>query len=428
MVTACLIEIDTLMYSMPQTRCRRSSVPQKPVSIVFLFMIFNCLVADPPAVANDPPDTHGTTAWRIGMSAAFSGPAQELGRAMRTGIEAQLDAVNANGGVHGRPLQLIALDDAYEPSQTAPNMRRLIDEHQVLAVIGNVGTPTAAVAVPIAAEKRIPLFGAFTGAGLLRQTPPDRYVINFRASYAQETAEMIRVLTEEMNIRPREIGFFTQNDAYGDAGWQGAVKALKDIGYPNPEQLPHGRYTRNTVDIEDGLSRLLDPHESVRAVIMVGAYKPCAKFIRMARKYDFNPVFLNVSFVGSSALVNELGNDGEGVIITQVVPTPNGNTEAAIEFQNTVPPAKQNFVSFEGFLVAKAFVESLRFAGPSATSEDLIDVLESGRPIDLGMECEHRLSPQQHQFSHRIWTTVIRDGQLMLLTEQSEKKNRGKGQ
>lgn len=148
----------------------------------------------------------------IGMSAAFSGPAKALGLGMRHGIETYFDRVNANGGVDGRTLKLVARDDAYEPRRTAPNMRTLA-QSGVFAVIGNVGTPTAAVAVPIINVLKLPMFGAFTGAGLLRKDPPDRYVWNFRASYAEETAEMVHGLIDVLGLSPQQIGFFTQNDA-----------------------------------------------------------------------------------------------------------------------------------------------------------------------------------------------------------------------
>ena len=355
--------------------------------------------------------------WKIGMSAAFSGPAQALGNGMRIGIEACFENINSQGGIHGRPLELIALDDSYEPSKTAPNMRRLIDEHDVMCVIGNVGTPTAAVAVPIANEKQVLLFGAFTGAGLLRNQPPDRYVINYRASYAEETARMVLGLVQELGIKPEEIGFFTQNDAYGDAGWLGAVAALRKAGFADAEHLPHGRYQRNTTDVEDGLSRLMDPRHSIKAVIMVGAYKPCARFIRLARVHGFHPLFLNVSFVGSESLVAELGRWGDGVIVTQVVPTPRGDTDAAGEFRRLVATNQQSLVSFEGFLVAKAFTQGLTIAGPNATVEDLIDVFESGDPIDLGIGRTHRLSQHEHQLSHEIWPTMIRDRRLVPLDD-----------
>ncbi|MCA9517612.1 MAG: ABC transporter substrate-binding protein [Myxococcales bacterium] len=378
------------------------------------------LAAAAPGDANAADPAPAASPWRIGMSAAFSGPAEALGAGMRDGVLAYFAAVNARGGVHGRPLELVARDDAYEPARTAPNMRALADEDHVFAVIGNVGTPTAAVAVPIADEKHLPLFGAFTGAGLLRKSPPDRYVVNFRASYAEETAEMVRGLVTELGIRPEQIGFFTQNDAYGDAGWKGAVAALERLGYADAANLPHGRYPRNTVDVEAGLAELLDPRVDVRAVIMVGAYKPCARFIQLAKAYDFAPYFLNVSFVGSDALAGTLGADGDGVVITQVVPLPDGDTAAARELQATVPAEKRNFVTFEGFLAAKAFVAALERAGADATPESFLDAVESGAPFDLGLGVEHRLSKAEHQFSHRVWPTVIRGGRFVALARWTD--------
>lgn len=366
------------------------------------------------------PGPRSAEPYQIGMSAAFQGPAEALGNGMRTGIEAYFEFINRRGGVHGHPLKLIAIDDSYEPSRTAPNMRTLIDDHHVLCVIGNVGTPTAAVAVPIANEKRVPMFGAFTGAGLLRKQPPDRYVINYRASYAEEIEQMILGLTKDLGIAPSEIGFFTQNDAYGDAGWSGGIRALKSIGFEEAEFLPHGRYERNSLNVEDGLSRLMDPRESVKAVLMIGAYKPCAKFIRTARSLGFDPLFLNVSFVGSEALIDEMGTWGEGVIITQVVPAFDGQTPAAVEFCSLLSAPDRSLVSFEGFLVAKACVAGLELAGDGVTREGFVDAFERGNPIDLGLGNSHRLSPMEHQLSHQVWPTQVRDGQLVPLTSWND--------
>lgn len=390
-------------------------VAMKKFSFLAGLMISCCPLPAEAQSITPPEDQWLSKPWRMGMSAPFSGPASALGTGMREGVEGYFRYVNEHGGIHGRPLELIALDDAYEPVRTAPNMRQLADEKQVFAVIGNVGTPTAAVSVPIANDKKLPLFGAYTGAGILRRNPPDRYVINYRASYAEETAEMVRGLVEELHLQPDQIGFFTQNDAYGDAGWKGAIAALKKLGYSDAESLPHGRYARNTIDIEDGLSRLLDPRFNVRAIIMVGTYRPCARFIQLAKQNGFNPLFLNVSFVGSEALQKQLGDNGEGVVITQVVPLPEGDSDAAREFQSTIELEKRNFISFEGFLAAKALVSAIERAGPNATSETVVDAIESGTPFDLGLGVEHHLSPSEHQFSHQVWPTVIRSGRFQPL-------------
>lgn len=355
---------------------------------------------------------------KVGMSTVLSGPAQGLGQGVRTGIEAYFARVNKSGGIAGRRIELIALDDQYEPSKAAPNVRHLIDDEHVLAVVGNVGTPTAVVTVPIVNEKKVPLFGAFTGAGVLRKNPPDRYVFNVRASYGDETAEMVRGLLEDRRLKPTDIAFFTQDDAYGDAGYAGAARALEARGFQNAERLPHGRYTRNTLDVEDALARLLDPRVHPKAVIMVGTYKPCAKFIRLARKNGLKAVFANVSFVGSAELMKELGSDADGVVITQVVPHWSSDLPILSEYKEA--GLEPSFVSLEGFLVGRAFTEVLRGAGPNPTPESFVHSAESGRAFDIGLGAPQALSSSRHGFSSRVWPTVIRQGTFRGFTDWKE--------
>lgn len=198
--------------------------------------------------------------------------------------------------------------------------------------IGNVGTPTAIVTVPIANEKKILLFGAFTGAGVLRKSPPERYIMNYRASYVEETSAMINGLLKS-GIKPEEIAFFTQNDGYGDAGYKGALAALKKTGYAKAESLAHGRYPRNSLNVEEGLSDILDADVEPKAVIMVGAYNPCAKFIELAKEELPDALFLNVSFFGSVPLLKKLGDNSENVIVTQVVPHYNDDLPGLKEYR-----------------------------------------------------------------------------------------------
>lgn len=353
----------------------------------------------------------------VGMSTALSGPAQGLGRGMRAGVEAYFARVNRAGGIDGRKLELVALDDQYEPSRAGPNVRDLIDQKHVLAVVGNVGTPTAVVTVPIVNEKHVPLFGAFTGAGVLRKNPPDRYVFNVRASYADETAEMVRGLLEDRKLDPNDIGFFTQDDAYGDAGFAGAKKALEAHGFKNTDRLPHGRYTRNTLDVENALAELLDPRVHPKAVIMVGAYKPCAQFIRLARANGLKAIFTNVSFVGSAELLKELGPDSDDVVVTQVVPHWSGDLPILREYRES--GLEPNFVSLEGFIVGRAFSEVLR-AAPRATPEAFVDAAESGTEFDLGLGQKLALSKERHGFSSAVWPTVMRHGEFHSFSDWKE--------
>tara|TARA_B100000745_G_scaffold295495_1_gene239642 strand:+ start:49 stop:1218 length:1170 start_codon:yes stop_codon:yes gene_type:complete len=355
---------------------------------------------------------------KVGMTTALSGPAQSLGQGVKTGVEAYFAMVNAEGGVKGNTLRLIALDDGYEPAKAAPNMRQLIDDEKVVAVVGNVGTPTAIVTVPIANEKQTLLFGAFTGAGVLRQSPPDRYIINYRASYAQETAAMVKGLLSA-GIKPEEIAFFTQNDGYGDAGYKGAVKALQENGYQNTISLAHGRYKRNTKNVEGALGTILDADVEPKAIIMVGAYAPCAAFIELAKEELPEALFLNVSFVGSVALKNALADKAEGVIITQVVPHYLSELEGVKEYRSALnqfaKETQPDFVSLEGYLVGKIFVEALKGSKSPTSREALIDSFESMNQYDPGIGVDIGFSKTQHQASQTIWPTIIRDGKFELL-------------
>lgn len=372
-----------------------------------------CLLA--PAVIRVPAQAAGEIV--LGMSAAFSGPSAELGRGVRTGVELMVKRVNESGGIGGRRLRLVALDDSYQADPVKDNMVRLIDREQAVAVIGNVGTAGATVAVPIANEKKVLLFGTYSGADLLRKTPPDRYVINLRASYAEETSVMVRGLFKR-GIKPQEIAFFTQNDAYGDSGFAGAVRALKEAGFEDAKSLAHGRYDRGTIAVESGVMALVEARVKPKAVILVGTYAANARFIKLAKQVVPSAMFLNVSFVGSAALNQALGADGEGVIVTQVVPHYDSPLPGVREFRAALarfaPDAPPSFIELEGYLAAKALVEGLRRASPNITRERLVDALESS-PIDIGIGRPLQFGKAEHQGSHQVWLTVIRDRKFVPL-------------
>jgi ABC-type branched-subunit amino acid transport system substrate-binding protein len=339
---------------------------------------------------------------------------------MKAGIDAAFAERNRAGGVRGRMLKVIAMDDGYEPSRTAPNMRKLIDDEKVVAIIGNVGTPTAVAAIPIAVQSATPFVGAFTGAGVLRKTPPDRFVINFRASYAEETAAMVDALINLAGLKPEEVAFFTQRDAYGDAGYQGGIAALRRHGLKDESSIAHGRYERNTEAVENALADILSARTPARAIVMVGAYKPCARFIRMASEQGLAAAFLNVSFVGSGPLAAVLGKDGDGVIVTQVVPHYSSDIPAAHAYTAALraldPTAEPGFGSMEGYVVARMFLAAIdRVEGPPER-KSIIDALESLGEFDLGIGVPLRLSAADHQACHTVWPTVLRNGQVVAAT------------
>ena len=351
----------------------------------------------------------------LGMSTVLTGPAANLAKEMRQGVLAGLGRVNRGGGVNGRKLRLVVLDDGYEPARTALNMRELIDKENVLAVIGNVGTPTAIASIPIVNEKKTLFFAPFSGAGVLRNNPPDRYVINFRASYAEETAAMIDALTAGAGLKPEEIAFFTQRDRDGDSGFGDGITALKRRGLQNEKSIVHVRYEPNTLAVENAVADLLLAEPAPRAVVMVGAYAPCAKFITLCSEAEIEAVFLNVSSVGSYSLAQELGTTDAHVIVTQVVPYPSDDSILTVrEYQADLrafdPSASAGFGDFEGYIAARILALALdKIKGPP-TRETVIDALEGLQCFDIGFGERLRLSQREHQASHRIWPTILKEG------------------
>ena len=351
----------------------------------------------------------------LGMSTVLSGPAADLGKDMQKGVLAGLEHANRGGGVHGRKLRLMVLDDGYEPARTAPNMRQLIEKEKVLAIIGNVGTPTAIAARPIVDEQKTLFFAPFSGAAMLRNSPPDRYIINFRASYAEETGAMIDALVSSAELRPEEIAVFTQQDAYGDTGYAGSIAALKRHGLRDEKAIVHVSYERNTLAVENAVADLVLADPPPRAVVMVGAYAPCAKFIKLCREAGLDAVFLNVSFVGSNPLAKELSKTDAHVIVTQVVPYPSDNSIPIVrEYQTDLktldPSAQAGFGDLEGYIAARIFALALDKIAGSPTREAIIDALEGLGEFDVGLGEPLSLSPTGHQASHRIWPTVLKDG------------------
>lgn len=350
----------------------------------------------------------------LGMSAPFSGVAKELGGQMRVGLEVALAAANAAGGVNGRSVRLVVFDDGYDPARTITAMKELVEKRKVFAVIGNVGTPTAAVAVPYANEKGVIFFGAFSGASLLRNDPPDRYVFNYRASYAEETAAIVRHLVEVQRIDPARIAVLTQDDAFGQAGFEGVARAMRHYRR-DPAKVLRVSYQRNSADVEEAVKAIKKATPPPKAVVMVATYKPAARFIEKLRDAGVDLVFSNVSFVGATELAEELSQLGPkyaaGVVVTQVVPNPASQASAVLKFREQVkrfaPGEKPGFVALEGWLVGRLFLEGLQRAGKTPTTDSVIEALESIRALDLGIGVPLTFSPSEHQASHRVWGTVM---------------------
>ena len=348
----------------------------------------------------------GVTADTItfGQAAVLEGAASALGTGMRSGIQAAFEESNKKGGVHGRKLKLISLDDGYEPDRAIAQTKKLIEDEKVFALIGPVGTPTSAAAQPIATAANVPFIGAFTGAGFLRD-PKLGNVVNIRASYDAETEAWIKHLTEDLQIK--KIAILYQDDAFGRAGLSGVKKAMDKRGM---QLVTEGTYERNTVAVKSALLAL--KRAEPEAVVMVGAYKPCAEFIKLAHKVDFNPVFVNISFVGAAALAKELGPDGKGVIVSQVVPFPwDASLKIVADYQAAIkaadPKAEPDFVSLEGYMVGRFAIAALEAAGPNPTREDLLNTIKTTSKFDLdGITLTY--GPNDNQGLDEVFMTVMK--------------------
>ncbi len=310
----------------------------------------------------------------LGQSAAFTGPAAQLGVQFNQGAKLFFDQLNAQGGVGKRMVEIRTMDDGYEPDRCAENTRKLIAD-EVFALFGYIGTPTSLAALPLFTKEKVPFFGPFTGAEALRQ-PFNRLIFHVRASYYDETALIVRQLT---NLGLKKIAVFYQNDAYGKAGLDGVTRALAELKLA---PVATATVERNSTDVKAAVDKLVPATPD--AVVQIAAYAGSAAFVRAARKAGFGGTFYNVSFVGTQALADELGKDGAGVVVSQVVPSPyQPSRQITREFLEAIKKGgdkvRPNYSSMEGYLAARVFTEGLRQAQASGkiTRESFITGTES---------------------------------------------------
>jgi branched-chain amino acid transport system substrate-binding protein len=348
----------------------------------------------------------------FGQVAALSGPAKDLGQGMRQGILAAFGDVNHNGGIFGRTLELKSRDDGYEPEKTVEATKASLDEDKVFALVGAVGTPTSKAGQPIATEAKVPFIGPFTGAEFLRN-PYNRYVVNIRASYFQETEAWVDHLTKDLGIT--KIAILYQDDAFGLAGLDGMQRALAKR---NMSLVASGSFKRNTTAVK---SALLDIMKAApEAVVTVAPYKPVAEFIKLAHRVQMNAVFVAISFVGSDSLAQELGKDGAGVIVSQVVPFPwEQSLPVVASYQRALiamdPNAMPGFVSMEGYLVGRLVVDTLQRMKGEPTREGFLDAVNSA-PFDMG-GVTLTYGPSRNQGSDQVYFTILQtDGTFKPVT------------
>ncbi len=337
----------------------------------------------------------------LGQSAAFTGPAAQLGIQFHQGAKVWFDQINAQGGAAGKTIEIKTLDDGYEPNRCVENTQKLIDA-DVFALFGYIGTPTSLAALPLVKKSQIPFIAPFTGAMGLRE-PQLKNVFHLRASYNDETALIVKQLT---NLGLKKIAVFYQNDSYGKAGLDGTVLALGQLGL---KPVAQATVERNTVAVDEAVKTLMAAAPD--AIVQISAYKSCAAFIKAARKAGFGGTFFNVSFVGTQALADELGKDGAGVVVSQVVPSPyNTMRQISREFLAALKQAsgvQANYSSMEGYLAARLFTEGLEHQGSRPISrEGVARGLENlGSYSISGFDV--RLSPGSHVASRFVELSML---------------------
>ena len=339
----------------------------------------------------------------LGQSAPFTGPAAQLGVQFNQGAKLFFDQLNAQGGVGKRMVEIRTMDDGYEPDRCAENTRKLIAD-EVFALFGYIGTPTSLAALPLFTQAKLPFFAPFSGAEALRQ-PFNRLIFHVRASYYDETALIVRQLT---NLGLKKIAVFYQNDAYGKAGLDGVTKALAELKLA---PVATATVERNSTDVKAAVDKLVPAMPD--AVVQISAYAASAAFVRAARKAGFGGTFYNVSFVGTQALADELGKDGAGVVVSQVMPSPyQPSRPITREFLEAIKKGgdkvKANYSSMEGYVAARVFAEGLRQAPGSGkiTREGFIAGVESiGTQTISGFAVS--LSPTNHAASKFVEMSML---------------------
>jgi branched-chain amino acid transport system substrate-binding protein len=316
---------------------------------------------------------------RLGMSSPLSGPTGAYGRQMKQGIEACFARINAAGGVHGRKLELVALDDGYETEPAVANAKRLVQQERVFALMGFYGSSPTAAVLPVLDATGVPLIGTISGAEALRK-PVNRHMFHLRASYGDETAAIVKNLT---TVGIQRVAVLYQDDGFGQAGLKGVVDAL---AAHKLTPVASASVARNSVEVAPAVEAIAKANP--QAVVMVTLYRPTAEFIKQMRKSGQAPFFVALSPVGTDQLIAELGpQNTRGIQVSQVIPYPWGDKlEVVREYKKDlnahVKGAPLSYYGLEGYLNARLVAAALERSGSQPSREKLMAALRSG-PFNL---------------------------------------------
>ncbi len=320
----------------------------------------------------------------LGMSAPFTGPNGVYGMQMREAITTYFDQLNKSGGINGRKVELVTIDDGYETERTLANTKALIQEKQVFALLGYYGSsPTTEAMNKVFGPAKVPLVGTISGAGTLREAPSanpnNKYMFNVRASYADEAEAIV---TQMLALGLKNIAVFYQNDGFGKSGLDGVTNALKRV---NLAPVAVGTVERNSLDVSKAVETI--GKANPQAVVMVTLYKPTTAFVKAMKQAGQFPMFMTLSPVGAEVLAQELGNDSRGIGISQVMPYPWNDTIGVVkDYQKLLGKQKEkySYYGLEGYMNARLMTEAIKKLGKDVTRDKLVSALEGMQSFDLG--------------------------------------------
>jgi len=369
-------------------------------SVLILFFIFNFVNAQN---------------IKLGMSTDLTGPISNICKNMNMGLRTYLNK-NNNHPDKKYTFSMITYDDNYNAVKASKNVEKLIYEDKVLALLANMGTPPSKLTIPITKKANISAFGFYTGGKYVRKEIADKNVFNYRISYKEEVIFIISNLLKK-GIKPEEIVFLSQNDAYGNSGYFAAIEELKKRGFKNLDKIPNGRYNSHSLNVESALSRLLDHPKQPKVILMFAITKPIIKFMKLAKQDFPNSTFISISPISRPKIIEQLKELSNGLIITQTVPSLHSKLpivkEFLDEFKKYYPNEKPNSASLEGYIVSKLFVDSLNNSKTRVTDkESIIQILSQTKSLDIGLGFVSGFNKKYNQYSSKIWTSVIYNGEV----------------
>ena len=392
-------------------RNRKASVVVVVFFCILLMLVLISLSAGSNVWASEP----GVFSDRIvfGQSGSLSSRTQKIAQSMISGIRAAFSEVNSQGGIGGRQLILMSEDDSYDPAKARQITQSFIDSNEVFAIIGSIGTPTAKVTATLADQYKVPFISPFSGASLLRNKERYSTVVNLRPTYKQETRAWVEYLTR---IGIDRIAVFYRDDAYGRTGLRGVVEELRKRDLL---LAARGSHARNLTVVSSAVWEIRDSEP--QAIGMVSSYRAASDFIRHTRLQGLSPLFINLSVVGVQALIDELGDEAQGLVFSQVFPSLNDQslplvaqfTKSMDEFarKNSLDAkSAKNYVSFEGYFAARFVIHVLqRIEDSGLTRQSLLDYIFNTQEFDIG-GVKLFFKEGENQGLHRVYITEIGTG------------------